>query len=197
MTSLTQIDRIILPDSNWQEIVEHGKRKLAGELLPGRRAYGIIAGSLNKKQLTVVRVLQGKNNFRSEEPYKTYMDRIMAQHAIPSKTPLSKRGWVMDPLEVKKCYDICDRENLIVMGTYHMHFVPWEGDPIRDTPTHLDTVLARNSNLFQFIITLVDINNPRIRAFYEGQKDKETPILIQDEGQREEEPSILIQSATA
>ena len=183
MTSLAQINRIILPDSNWQEIVAHGRRKLAGDYLPGeskgKRAYGIIAGSQKEKQLEVALVLPGKKNVRSEEPYKTYMDRLMTQHAVPSKTPLSKRGWVIDPLEVKECYDICDRENLIVLGTYHMHIVPWEGDPIRDTPTHLDGVLARNSCLFQFIISMVDINNPIIRAFYEGLGEKETPVVIQ------------------
>jgi hypothetical protein len=183
LISLAQIESIILPDSNWQEIVEHGKRKLAGDYLPGeskgKRAYGIIAGSQNEKQLEVARVLSGKKNVRSEEPYKTYMDRIMAQHAVPSKTPLSKRGWVIDPLELKECYDLCDRENLIVLGTYHMHIVPWEGDPLRDTPTHLDAVLARNSCLFQFIISIVDISNPIIRAFYEGLREKETPIFIQ------------------
>jgi hypothetical protein len=185
MTSLAQINRIIMPDSIWQEILAHGKRKLAGDYLPGesqgKRAYGIIAGSQNENLLEVARVLPGKTNVRSEEPYKTYMDRSMAQHAVPSKTPLSKRGWVIDPLEVKECYDICDRENLIVLGTYHMHIVPWEGDPIRDTPTHLDTVLARNSCLFQFIISMVDITNPIIRAFYEGQSEKEVPIFIQSE----------------
>jgi hypothetical protein len=185
MTSLAQINRIIMPDSIWQEILAHGKRKLAGDYLPGesrgKRAYGIIAGSQNENLLEVACVLPGKKNVRSEEPYKTYMDRSMAQHAVPSKTPLSKRGWVIDPLEVKECYDICDRENLIVLGTYHMHIVPWEGDPIRDTPTHLDTVLARNSCLFQFIISMVDITNPIIRAFYEGQSEKEVPIFIQSE----------------
>ena len=185
MTSLAQINRIILPDPNWQEIVAHGKRKLAGDYLPGeskgKRAYGIIAGSQNEKLLEVSLVLPGKKNVRSEEPYKTYMDKIMAQHAVPSKTPLSKRGWVMDPLEVKECYDICDRENLIVLGTYHMHIVPWKDDPIRDTPTRLDAILAQNSCLFQFIISMVDITNPIIRAFYEGIREKETPIFIQSE----------------
>ena len=183
MTSLAQIKRIILPDSNWQEIVAHGKRKLAGDYLPGeskgKRAYGIIAGFQNENLLEVARVLPGKKNVRSEEPYKTYMDKLMTQHAVPSKTPLSNRGWVIDPVEVKECYDICERENLIVLGTYHMHIVPWEGDPIRDTPTHLDAVLARNSCLFQFIISMVDITNPIIRAFYEGLGEKETPVVIQ------------------
>ena len=183
MTSFAQITRIILPDSNWQEILTHGKRKLAGDYLPGesegKRAYGIIAGSQNGNLLKVARVMPGKKNVRSEEPYKTYMDKLMTQHAVPSKTPLSNRGWVIDPVEVKECYDICERENLIVLGTYHMHIVPWEGDPIRDALTLLDAVLARNSCLFQFIISMVDITNPIIRAFYEGLGEKETPVVIQ------------------
>ena len=185
LASLACTSRIILPESRWQEIVTHCKRKLACHYLPGefkgKRAYGIIAGTQNENLVQVTHILPGMNNVRSVEPYKTYMDRLMAQHAVPSKTPLSKRGWVMDPLEVKHCYDMCDRENLIVLGTYHMHIVPWEGDPIRDTPTYLDTVLVRNSKLFQFIVSMVDIANPRIRAFYEGLMEKEAPILIQSE----------------
>jgi hypothetical protein len=61
MTSLAQINRIIMPDSIWQEILAHGKRKLAGDYLPGesqgKRAYGIIAGSQNENLLEVARVL--------------------------------------------------------------------------------------------------------------------------------------------
>ena len=91
MTLHAQTSRIILPDSNWQEIVSHSKRKLAGDYLPGeskiKRAYGIIAGSQNEKQLTISQVMPGKKNLRSEEPYKTYMDRNMSQHAVASKTP--------------------------------------------------------------------------------------------------------------
>ena len=64
MTSLAQINRIILPDSNWQEIVAHGQRKLAGDYLPGeskgKRAYGIIAGCKKENLLEVARILPGK-----------------------------------------------------------------------------------------------------------------------------------------
>lgn len=84
-----------------------------------------------------------------------------------------------DPKELKELCDRCDREKLIVFGTYHTHLVPWEHDPTRDTPTFLDTILARNSNLFSFIVSMVDIDCPRIRAFYEGSKEKEVSILIE------------------
>ena len=184
MASFDQMEQIILPDEHWQTIVEHCRRKIEGRYLDGesrvRRAYGLVAGTQNGHTLKVERILHVKKNIRDKEPYKTYMDKIMAQHAVPSKTPLSGRGWITDPEELKECYDKCDREKLIVFGTYHMHIVPWEHDPVRDTPTRLDTILARNSNLFSFIVSMVDVTHPTIRAFYEGLGESEVPILIQD-----------------
>ncbi len=184
MVSFDQVSQIILPDRHWRQIAEHCRRKLAGDYLPGesrvRRAYGLVAGTQNGHTLNVERILHVKKNVRDKEPYKAHMDKIMAQHAVPSKTPLSRRGWVTDPEELKECYYKCDQEKLMVLGTYHMHLVPWEHDPVRDTPTRLDTILARNSNLFSFIVSMVDITRPIIRAFYEGLGENEVPIIIQD-----------------
>ena len=59
-----------------------------------------------------------------------------------------------------------------------MHIVPWDGDPIRDTPTVLDTILAQDSNLFSFIISMVDIEKPSMKAFFEGVLEKELPLVI-------------------
>ncbi len=183
MLTLEDTKEIVLPDANWQEIVGHCQRKLARRYLSdeskGRRAYGLLAGIQNQSRLYVERVLPVKKNVRDKDPYKTYMDRVMEQHAVPSKTPLCDRGWVTDPEELKQCYEKCDRDNLVVFGTYHMHIVPWEHDPVRDTPTLLDTVLARNSNLFSFIVSMVDIARPSVRAFYEASKEKEVPILFE------------------
>jgi hypothetical protein len=182
MISFEQITQIILPHRNWQEIVEHCKRKLAGNYLNGEsrmlKAYGLVAGTQDEHTLNVERILPIKKNVRDKEPYKTYMDRIMEQYAIPSKTSLDRRGWITDPEELKEYYDKCDKEKLIVLGTYHMHIVPWENDPIRDTPTLLDTILARNSNLFSFIVSMVDVTRPSIRAFYEGSGEGEVPVVI-------------------
>ena len=185
MIPFEQTRQIILPYSDWQEILEHCKRKLAENYLHGesreRKAYGLVAGIQNEHTLNVKRILPLKKNVRNKEPYKTYMDNRMKQYAVPSKTPLSRRGWITDPEELKELYDRCDREKLMVFGTYHMHLVPWEHDPIRDTPTLLDAILPRNSNLFSFIVSMVDVTRPKIRAFYEGLEDKEVPILIQDD----------------
>lgn len=179
-----QVNRIILPDFYWQEILEHCKRRLAGNYLPGesraRRACGLVAGVQSERTLNVKRIMPLKKNVRDQEPYKTYMDSIMEQYAMPSKTPLSQRGWIADPVELKECCDKCDRNNLIVIGTYHTHIVAWDHDPIRDTPTRLDAVLARNSNLFSFIVSMVDMTRPIIRAFYEGLTEKEALIVNRD-----------------
>jgi len=184
MSLFNDTDKILLPRDIWEEIVAHCKRKLAGDFLPGesrvKRAYGILAGVQKGRVLHVRRVLPVKKNARNDEPLKTYMDTMMTEHAVASTTPLSQRGWITDPQELMGCYDLCDRENLQIFGTYHMHIVPWEGDDIRDTPTLLDTVLAKESNLYSFIISMVDIEHPFMRAFYEGINDKETPLVIQE-----------------
>jgi len=182
MSWFNDIDQILLPRENWEEIISHCKRKLAGEFLPGespvKRAYGILAGVQKVRVLKVKLVLPVKKNARNQEPLKTYMDTVMTEHAVPSTTPLSQRGWITDPEELMECFNLCDRENLQIFGTYHMHIVPWEGDPIRDTPTLLDTVLARDSNLFSFIISMVDIEKPSMKAFFEGVIDNQTPLVI-------------------
>lgn len=183
MIAFEQVRQIILPYPKWQEILEHCKRKFGGNFLRGesriRRGYGLIAGIQDEYTLKVERILPFKKNVKDEEPYKTYIDSMIKQYAVPSKTPFSRRGWMTDPKELKELCDRCDREKLIVFGTYHTHLVPWEHDPTRDTPTFLDTILARNSNLFSFIVSMVDIDCPRIRAFYEGSKEKEVSILIE------------------
>jgi hypothetical protein len=184
MVSFGEVSQVVLPDRHWQEIQGHCKRKLAGNYLngesKGRKAYGLVAGSQNGLALCVDLILPAQKNLRNQEPYKTYMDKMMERHAIPSKTPLKNRGWITDPEELKQYYDRCDRERLVVFGTYHMHVVPWEHDAVRDTPTSLDTILARNTKLVSFIVSMVDVSRPSIRAFYEGMKEKEIPVVIQD-----------------
>jgi len=183
MSWYDEIDQIVLPQEYWHEIITHCKRKLAGDFLPGeskvKRAYGILAGVQQGRELHVELVLPVKKNARNQEPLKTYMDTVMAEHAVPSTTPLSQRGWITDPEELMACFNQCDQKNLQIFGTYHMHIVPWQGDPVRDSPTVLDTVLAKESNLFSFIISMVDIEKPSMKAFFEGAIQKETPLVIE------------------
>ncbi|MFP7755183.1 hypothetical protein ACLG6S_11125 [Thermodesulfobacteriota bacterium B35] len=182
MSDLGHAVRIDLPDHLWQEIIGHCRRKLAGDFLPGetpvRRAYGILAGDLEGEVMTVRLVLPVKKNARGVEPFKTYMDTVMAEHAVQSTTPMDRRGWITDPEELMACFRRIDEQGFTAFGTYHMHIVAWAGDPTRDTPTRLDTVLARNSNLVSFIISMVDREHPTMRAFYEGRPELEIPISI-------------------
>ncbi len=183
MIDLSRLENIVLPPPLWEQIKAHCKRKLAGDYLPGetkvKRAYGLLGGKVHGDSAVIEKIFFFKKNARMTEPLKSYMDGVMERYAVASKTPLSQRGWITDPDELRLCYDLCDREGLAVIGTYHMHIVPWDHDPLRDTPTKLDMVLAKNSNLYCFIVSLVDPSQPIIRAFYEGIKENEVPILFE------------------
>ncbi len=182
MAHLSTVTSINLPSYLWDEITAHCRRKMAGEFLEGetpvRRAYGMIAGQVNDEIAHARKVVIFKKNARTVEPLKSYMDDMMTRYAVPSKTPMEQRGWITDPEELMAGYEICDRERLTVFGTYHMHIVPWDHDPVRDTPTRLDTVLAENSELFMFIISLVNPSKPVIRAFMEGHPQREVPVVL-------------------
>ena len=184
MAQLSTVTSINLPYSLWDKIIAHCRRKMAGEFLEGetpvRRAYGMIAGYIDNETAFSRKLIIFRKNARTVEPLKSYMDDIMTRYAIPSKTPLNQRGWITDPEELMAGYDICDREGFTVFGTYHMHIVPWEHDPLRDTPTRLDTVLAENSGLFMFIISLVHPSRPIIRAFMEGDPEREIPVVLEE-----------------
>ncbi len=185
MSELSRVTSIILPLSQWDEITAHGRRKMAGEFLEGetpvRRAYGMVTGRIDGTSALVYRIVPFKKNARSVEPLKSYMDKMMERYAIPSKTPMEQRGWITDPEELLQCYDFCDQEGLVALGTYHMHTVAWDHDPLRDTPTRLDRVLAANSGLFMFVISFVQPAQPVIRAFYEGDIEQEVPVVFEGE----------------
>ncbi|MCW5210313.1 hypothetical protein VU03_00920, partial [Desulfobulbus sp. N3] len=85
------IDRILLPQKVWGEIVAHCRRKVAGDFLPDEskvnRAFGILAGVQTGRELHVRTVLPVKKNARNQEPLKSFMDKMMEEHAVPSTTP--------------------------------------------------------------------------------------------------------------
>jgi len=172
--------RVILPEGNRQAIVTHCLQVLAAFAKTGAgecRAFGLIAGAVSGHVVTVARCLPLHCNVRSRPPYKEYVDRVMAEHAVPSQTPLSQRGWVAAPDELLERVKEIRRQGHTLLGTYHMHRVGWAHDPLRDTPTRVDTVLARESRLLMFIVSMVEPDRPLIRAFYEGIKEREIPII--------------------
>lgn len=173
--------RIILPESNRRTIIAHCQEAL-GEFAPGGsgecRAFGLVGGAVSGRLITVAHCLPLHRNIRSRPPFKEFMDKVMAEHAIPSQTPLDQRGWVADPAELAGRVEEIRRHGHTLLGTYHMHRVGWPHDPKRDTPTNLDTVLARESRLMMFIVSMVEPARPIIRAFYEGIREEEIPITL-------------------
>lgn len=179
MLTFSPDTRIILPLSSRQNILDHCRRALEAHS-EGRaeksKAFGLIFGAVSGKMVTVADCFPLKKNVRSRPPYKEYIDRMMAEHAIPSVTPMEQRGWVAEPAELFARIKECRTRGLELVGTYHMHRVGWENDPVRDTPTKLDGVLAAQSGLLMFIVSMVDPGSPIIRAFIEGVKEQEVTI---------------------
>jgi hypothetical protein len=163
---------------------EHCRRKLTEDYLSGeardRKAFGLVAGRKDNLTFTVKQCLPLLKNVRDQYPYKEYMDQMMTEYAVPSETPLAKRGWIAEPAELLAKIKLIVQEDQLLLGAYHMHRVAWPDDPRRDTPTILDTVLAADSRMLLFIVSMVNPEQPTIRAFYEGKPDRETSIIIKD-----------------
>jgi hypothetical protein len=172
--------RVTLPESCRQRILEHCHQALEGHR-KGRtgkgKAFGLVCGTDAGDILKVSACFRLKENVRSRPPYKEQVDRIMAEYAVPSETPLHNRGWVADPAELFARIRECRGKGQVLLGTYHMHRVAWEHDRERDTPTELDAVLGLDSGLLMFIVSMVRPRQPVIRAFYEGIKEKEILIV--------------------
>ena len=164
-------------------VLSHCTRKTLGLFLENeiqeKKAYGMLLvkkiGDSDAWKITDVIPLY--KNCR-ETDGKLYMDDLMTRFAIPSTTPFEKRGWFVDKGELADILYKCNANNLEIIGSYHMHRVPWEHDSVRDTPTLLDKILAEDTGLLMMIISTVDINNPKARIFYEGNIEKEVQINI-------------------
>jgi len=162
-------------------MLAHCQRKLSGEnYLPAEdhdhKAFGLLGGRITNEVIEVINCQPLLHNARQSDIHKDYMDRMMAAHALPSITPFTERGWVASPDELTRVLQSYRKLNLILIGTYHMHRVPWEQDQVRDKPTALDTILGGSSRLMMFIVSMVNPANPILRAFYEGDTNREFPI---------------------
>ena len=176
--------RILFPVKYYQAVLEHCKRKMTENYLEGesheRKAFGLIGGRRDGSDYIAERCFPLLKNARQLHPYNKLMDTVMAEYAIPSETPLDQRGWIAEPEELLGNIRLMKQDNLLLLGAYHMHRVAWPDDPLRDTPTALDTMLAADSRMLIFIISMVKVDQPVLRAFYEGKPDKEVPVLIKD-----------------
>ncbi len=183
-SAVSALKRIVLPGSMMDIIIEHCRMKLnmipSGDTPEEKKAFGLLAGKISGTEADLHQCFPLKKNARNLSPYKEYMDEILNRFAVPSVTPLDRRGWVADPHELLEKIRLCHLKNNMLLGTYHMHRVSWDHDLLRDTPTKLDDVLAEKSGLVMFIVSMVNPEKPIIRAFYEGKIHHEIPISVDD-----------------
>lgn len=179
---LGQVREFVFPTEVHAQMVDHAGRKLRGDYLPDEeplpKAYGLVGGQVHRSRIDVTHVFRLRHNLRNSPSYKADIDRIMAECAVPSETPLENRGWVADPREVMAAEEQCAAVGGRLVGGYHMHRVPWAHDPRRDTCTALDTRLAQDSGLWMLILSMVEPDEPRLRAFFEGRNEQEAAVRL-------------------
>ncbi len=115
---------------------------------------------------------------RDEPDVRPYVDQVMGEVAVPSETPLELRGWVADPREVMVAEEECEEGHSLILGGYHMHRVPWDHDPTRETCTEVDRRLAEGSGPVDVHTLHGRPRQPVLRAFFERDNDKEAPVRL-------------------
>lgn len=170
--SLKKISRIFLSRGARDKMLRHCRGAAAAD----GRAFGLLAGRVVKGGMFLARAYPLRRNMRDKEPWRSKIDDVMRRLAVPSKTPLEKRGWAADPVELEAAEKAAGKRREKLLAAYHMHKVPWPGDPFRDTPTAVDSELAAGCGLWSVIVSMVDPSTPRIRAFFECDKRMEAPV---------------------
>jgi hypothetical protein len=176
------LPEIRLPRPHYATIIGHGWRKVDGHYLEGETAepmaFGLLAGTVDTDAIHVHCVFPLIVNRRQLGLEREFMDAIVDEYATPSVTPNGRRGWLADPREVLAVERMCDRHGWVTFGSYHTHRVAWPHDPLRDTCTGLDRTLAQDTGQWMFILSVVDMERPIFRAFYEGRNEAEATIHI-------------------
>lgn len=191
--SIARVREIHLSREQHAALVGHARRKLRGDHLPGetteRKAFGLLVGQVDGERATTTAVVPLQRNLRHEQPYKQQIDALVQALAVPSQTPLERRGWLADPMELIAAQEACDAAGTIIFGSYHMHRVGWAADPRRETCTALDEALARDRGLWMLVLSMVDPARPVLRAFFEGDNGREAQIVLTgDPGQDADAP---------
>lgn len=179
---LAAITTLALTERADEAIISHAERKLRGAYLAGespeRKAFGLLAGRLcgERGRAEVTTVFPLARNARHDSAMRDAVNAVLAALAIPSETPLAHRGWIADSGELISIYRQCDADGLTLLGAYHTHRVPWPDDPLRDTCTAVDEQLARGVGLWVVIVSVVDAQRPIIRAFFDGDNEREAVV---------------------
>jgi hypothetical protein len=182
LTDLARVEEIVCPRMLYASVIAHAVRKFTDHYLDGEtpehKAFGMLAGHQTGTCMRISGVFPLLVNLRHDLSYQADMNSVVEAHAIASQTPMERRGWIADGRELMAIEEISNETGAVVFGNYHTHRVAWPHDQLRDTCTELDRVLAGDSGQWTFILSVVDLHCPRLRAFYEGDNAREAPIRI-------------------
>ena len=182
---LEQIREIRVGSAQYATLLAHARRKLLGDHLPGetaeRKAFGLLVGRIDGDRAQTTDVVPLARNLRHEALHREQIDALALALAVPSETPLDRRGWRADPKELRAAQRACDLAGTEIFGSYHMHRVGWPEDPRRETCTALDEALARGGGLWMLVLSMVDPDRPVLRAFFEGDNDHEARVVLADD----------------
>ncbi len=180
--ALGRVREIHLAAETYAALLGHARRKLRGEYRPGetreRKAFGLLAGRIDAERIATNDVVALARNLRHDDPYREQIDTLVHALAVPSETPLQRRGWLADPAELIATQQACDLAGTVIFGSYHMHRVGWPEDPNRETCTALDEALARGCGLWMLVLSMVDPDRPVLRAFFEGDNEREARVVL-------------------
>lgn len=177
------ISRMVFPRPLYATCIEHSQRRVRQDYREGESkvpiAFGLIGGIVEGDLARVTHVFPFRNNLRSDAMYRSEMDRLLELVGTPSLAANDARGWVSDPREFRAADEASAAAGASIFGSYHTHKQPWPTDPLRSSCTVLDRELARDTGVWMFIVSVVKIDEPVLRAFFEGDNAREAEIVIQ------------------
>ncbi len=183
---LERIREIHMRAEHHATLLAHARRKLRGDHRPEEtaepKAFGLLAGRIDGERAETTDVVPLARNLRHEAVHREQIDALANALAVPSETPLERRGWLADPKELLAAQRACDLAGTEIFGSYHMHRVGWPEDPRRETCTALDEALARDRGLWMLVLSMVDPDRPVLRAFFEGDNDREARVVLAGDG---------------
>jgi hypothetical protein len=171
LPSLEGAEEILLSFQGYRTIVEHCRQTFADA--SEKKAFGVIGGCLDGKRVSVLRAVPLKRNLRQDPRFRAALDWIEEEVIPVAGLPRSNRGWVAAPEEIREVDRILDENGLMLLGSYHMHTVA--GSVCTDFDKHL----ARDSQLWTIIVAHIEEAFPSVRAFYEGQCEREASVLCE------------------
>jgi hypothetical protein len=138
------MSEIFIPESLYQELI-----LICAGALP-HKAFGLVSGSdlYHPKGLHPC-----KTNLRNEPEWRPLFESFGDFYKDPDL------GFVISHPEVKAVLESIDARQEAFIGVFHSHRF------LRAEPTKLDLFLSSDSNLFSYIVSVVDPSNPDMGVF--------------------------------